>query len=123
MLISSKLHSRIYWFALMALCMLISACSETPKAAPSLMYRSVSQTPVEAPLSKPAAPSAPRPEAASPTASPTLTRTPAPSYTPSPVPSPTPTATPTLHPMNILAMRQTPYPGSDIIIHEQLDRG
>jgi dipeptidyl aminopeptidase/acylaminoacyl peptidase len=25
--------------------------------------------------------------------------------------------------MNILAMRQTPYPGSDIVIHEELDRG
>jgi uncharacterized protein len=33
------------------------------------------------------------------------------------------TPTPTLHPMMILALRQTPYPGSDIGIVEELERG
>jgi len=50
-----------------------------------------------------------------------------PSATPSPTPQPTrtitPSPTPTLYPMNILAMRQTPYPGSDIQIVETLDPG
>ena len=59
------------------------------------------------------------------------TATTAPSATPSatgtPLPTPTPTATlsptPTLHPMTIEAQRQTPYPGSDIVIEETLERG
>lgn len=42
---------------------------------------------------------------------------------PTPVPSSTPSPTPTLHPMHILAMRQTPYPGSEITIEEPLERG
>lgn len=45
------------------------------------------------------------------------------SVTPSPSPTITQTPTPTLHPMSIVAMRQTPYPGSDIVLHEQLERG
>ncbi len=48
-------------------------------------------------------------------------------FTPSPSPQPmatiTPSPTPVLHPMNILAMRQTPYPGSAIQIVETLDPG
>lgn len=35
----------------------------------------------------------------------------------------TPSPTPTLHPMNILAARQTPYPGSSITIEETLEPG
>jgi dipeptidyl aminopeptidase/acylaminoacyl peptidase len=35
----------------------------------------------------------------------------------------TPTPTATLHPMQILAMRQTPYPGSEITIEAELERG
>lgn len=38
-------------------------------------------------------------------------------------PSATPTATPTLHPMTIAAMRQASYPGSDIVIEEELEPG
>jgi dipeptidyl aminopeptidase/acylaminoacyl peptidase len=59
----------------------------------------------------------------------TATATPAPSatasVTPSPTPSPTitPTPTPTLDPMDIRAMRMTPYPGSDITIEQELERG
>ena len=35
----------------------------------------------------------------------------------------TPSPIPTLHPMNILAQRQTPYPGSPIVIEEELAPG
>lgn len=61
------------------------------------------------------------------------TTTPSPSVTPAPsrtlTPSltasatVTPTRTPTLHPMNILAARQTSYPGSSITIEETLEPG
>jgi fermentation-respiration switch protein FrsA (DUF1100 family) len=53
------------------------------------------------------------------TPSPTLTLTPTTTATH----TATPTPTPTLHPMNILAARQTPYPGSAIIITETLEPG
>lgn len=51
--------------------------------------------------------------------------TPLPSPTPThtPTAAPTPTPTPTLHPMNIEAMRQTPYPGSEITLEQALERG
>ena len=52
---------------------------------------------------------------------------PPPTSTPTPLPSLTPTltATPTatLHPMNILAQRLTPYPGSEISIEQPLEPG
>ena len=51
----------------------------------------------------------------------TYTSTPVPSVTPSPTLTPSPT--PTLHPMNILAMRQKTYPGSQITIEETLEPG
>ncbi len=55
------------------------------------------------------------------------TRTTAPSNTPEPtataVATITPTSTSTLHPMNILAARETPYPGSEITIEETLEPG
>lgn len=60
---------------------------------------------------------------------PSLTPTLAPSATSTLTPSatatlsPTPTATPTLHPMMVLAQRATPYPGSDILIEEELEPG
>ena len=40
-----------------------------------------------------------------------------------PEPSPTLTPTATLHPMMIEALRQTPYPGSDIVIEREFERG
>jgi uncharacterized protein len=66
-------------------------------------------------------------EAAQP-ATPAPTRTPAPAAaSPTPSPSSTPTATftptPTLHPMNVVAARQTPFPGSEIVIEDTLERG
>ena len=48
-----------------------------------------------------------------PTAAPTLPHTPAPSLTPTPTP----------HPLDILAMRAGSYPGSDIVIEQELDPG
>lgn len=61
---------------------------------------------------------------ASPSPSPSATQTPTPSQTLTPTitqtASQTPTTTPTLHPMNILAARQTTYPGSEITIQQTL---
>lgn len=100
-----------YIFSALILIVLLSAC-----ASLGLGGAPLSQAPaasVEAPL----LPSA-TPEPTS-TVTASLTPTPLPSLTPTPTLSPTPT----LHPMNILAMRQTPYPGSDILIEEQLEPG
>ena len=57
----------------------------------------------------------------SPTGTPTPSSTPVPSATASA--TVTPTKTPTLHPMNILAARETPHPGSIITIEETLVPG
>jgi fermentation-respiration switch protein FrsA (DUF1100 family) len=62
---------------------------------------------------------------------PSLTQRPTASPSPSSTPEPsatstatiTATSTPTLHPMNILAARQTAYPGSSITIEETLEPG
>jgi len=55
------------------------------------------------------------------------TSTPQPTKSPDPTAASTqtatPTSTPTLHPMNILAARETPYPGSVITIEETLEPG
>ena len=53
------------------------------------------------------------------TASPTA----GPTSTPTVSPSPTLSPTPTLHPMQIEAQRQTPYPGSQIVIEQELGPG
>jgi fermentation-respiration switch protein FrsA (DUF1100 family) len=58
---------------------------------------------------------------ASPSSTPIASNTPIPSATS--IPTQTPTSTPTLHPMNILAARQTTYPGSAITIEETLEPG
>lgn len=62
-----------------------------------------------------------------PSLTPSPSSTPIPSSTPTASvtasPTVTPTSTPTLHPMNILAARQTPYPGSSITIEETLEPG
>lgn len=70
-----------------------------------------------------ALPSITVPSSASP--SPTPTSTPTVSLTPTLPSSPTLTPTPTAtdHPMFIVAMRRTPYPGSDITIEETLAAG
>jgi len=56
-------------------------------------------------------------QTAQPTQTPTIT------LLPSLTPTVTPTATPTLHPMDIRAARQTPYPGSAITIEQTLEPG
>jgi fermentation-respiration switch protein FrsA (DUF1100 family) len=66
---------------------------------------------------------------ASPTTAPLSSNTPAPTATLSPTPTVTPTDRPTFtptpipHPMEIQAMRQRAYPGSEIIIEETLEPG
>jgi dipeptidyl aminopeptidase/acylaminoacyl peptidase len=59
----------------------------------------------------------------SPTLTPSQTATPSPSATLRPSPTVTATPTPTLYPMDIRAMRQRSYPGSDITIEETLEPG
>ena len=54
---------------------------------------------------------------------PAASATAAPTSTPTATATATPSPTPTLHPMNILAQRQTPYPGSEITIEETLEPG
>ncbi len=51
------------------------------------------------------------------------TATQATSAAPLPAASPTPEPTPTLHPMDIRAMRQGSYPGSEITLEQELERG
>ncbi len=59
------------------------------------------------------------------TALPSATTTAEPSATASLTPTPTltQTPTPTLHPMDIRALREQEYPGSEIVIEEELERG
>jgi dipeptidyl aminopeptidase/acylaminoacyl peptidase len=54
---------------------------------------------------------------------PTVTSTPVPTITPTSTSTISPTPTPTLHPMSIQAMRQRAYPGSEIVIEEELEPG
>jgi fermentation-respiration switch protein FrsA (DUF1100 family) len=56
---------------------------------------------------------------------PTFTTSPSPTMQPTATHTPTitQTSTPTLHPMNILAARETPYPASEITISETLEPG
>lgn len=69
----------------------------------------------------------PNPTQALATQTPSPTVTPTPTQTASPTATATatitPTPTPTLHPMDIRAARQTPYPGSAITIEETLEPG
>jgi uncharacterized protein len=65
------------------------------------------------------------PATATPTpfSAPAFTHTPFPTATPAPTSTITPTPTPTLHPMSIQAMRLGDYPGSQIVIEQELDPG
>jgi len=89
---------------------MISGCSHVGDE----VIKEASITPTQTPINVPSATKNP-------------TRTIAPSKTPEPsataVATITPTSTPTLHPMNILAARETAYPGSEIIIEEILKPG
>jgi uncharacterized protein len=58
-----------------------------------------------------------------PSSAPAFTHTPSPTATPAPTSTDTPTPTPTLHPMSIQAMRLGDYPGSQIVIEQELEPG
>lgn len=103
----------LFW--LLVLSLLNSGCTFlVQRAEPSLVRQATGAAP-KARL----ATQATQPEMTIVTYTPTATA----NATTSPSPTITQTPTPTLHPMSIVAMRQTPYPGSDIVLHEQLERG
>jgi len=117
---TTSLHLRCLALVLL---LLVSACNQMPSARggqrpvgqPDLatnagIFPAVSTTPLGIPLS-----------AATSTLLPSSTPTHVPTLTPSPLPTSTPT--PTLHPMSILALRQTPSPGSPIVIEQELSPG
>ncbi|HSF81321.1 MAG TPA: alpha/beta fold hydrolase [Anaerolineales bacterium] len=98
-----------YWFLLA--CLLLSACGPQVIEAAPPGGDPVIQAPSAVPASQTPIPPVP----------PTATIPPSPTITSTPTFTPTPTAT--LHPMHILALRQTPYPGSEIILESELERG
>ena len=109
----NNLRYRSSWWLIGLLAAVLSACSLlTPAGDPP----SLAVLPDGSSLSTPAPAASSTPI---PSDTPTATATALPSATPTP--SPTPTAT--LHPMHIEALRQTPYPGSEIVLEEELERG
>lgn len=108
---------RIYltWFAILILATLAAACggcisAGNPVSPGENQLASTDPPPAAIPLFS----STPTVAALA-----TSTNTAAPTATPTATPSPTPTP----HPMNIAAMRETPYPGSEIVIEETLEPG
>jgi dipeptidyl aminopeptidase/acylaminoacyl peptidase len=99
----------IYRFLLFFLLMILSACSsmstEEPVALPETGGEPSAQEVPSVTASPPATQTV--------TSSPTVTQT--------PTITPTPTQTP--HPMSIPALRQMPYPGSEIIFEDTLEPG
>ncbi len=91
-----------WWIVGLALPLLLAACGNAPRPLPV------------AEVIAPASAS---------TAHSTLTAPPTVTPTPTHTPTPTPTPTPTLHPMMIAALRQLEYPGSDIVIEQELEPG
>ncbi len=102
------------------LAVLVSACSVLVPAAaePDLLAALPNEAVTPAASATPAAILAVT-ESPAPAAVPTATHTPLPTDTP----TSTPTPTPTLHPMMIEALRQGEYPGSEIVIEQELARG
>ncbi len=95
-----NLSQSLIWSLLMASMLLLTACGGSLTNAPTTPSTHTA-TPI-------------------PSNTPTTTATPS----PSPTITSTPTMTPTpLHPMAIKAMRQRTYPGSEIVIEEQLTPG
>ncbi len=77
-----------------------------------------------APTATPVMPTATATATIPPSPTATVTVTPSPRLTPTPLPTATPTVTPTpLHPLAIEALRQGAYPGSEIVIEEELTPG
>ena len=101
---------RLTFYSILAVALFVSGCGLT--GAPAATPEAVSQA-------APIAPGAtqtivpPTPTAVLPSASPL----------PSITPTETVIPTPTFHPMSIPALRQTPYPGSQINIEQELERG
>jgi uncharacterized protein len=110
--------SRVIFLA--AVVLMLSGCTILGAAPQALPTAQADVPPVLIPSSTPSAVLTAAPSATAP-AVPSATATPSPTATA--LPTATPTPSPTLHPMNILAMRQTPYPGSEIVIEETLERG
>ncbi len=105
-----NLHcSLVYKFLLVSL--LLSACAPQVIGAAPAENKPVVQVPSVARAS----------QTPIPTDIPSQTIQPSPTATSSPTVTFTPTST--LHPMHILALRQTPYPGSEITIESELERG
>ncbi len=69
------------------------------------------------------APSAATPPIETSTPAPLAESTLAATHSPTPAPPPTLSPTPTPHPMSIEALRNGNYPGSDIVIEKELDKG
>jgi len=100
-------YSLFYWLSLG--CLLLSSCAPQVIGAMPAGSTPVAQVSLDVPDN----------QAQFPTATPIPTLPSSPTATS----NPTVTPTPTLHPMHILALRQTPYPGSEILIENELERG
>jgi uncharacterized protein len=79
--------------------------------------------PTPSPTAAPPVPTQPPAITVFPTMTPTATATPLPTATPTDVPTATPTATPTPHPLTIRLGRERDYPGSELVIEQQLGGG
>jgi uncharacterized protein len=103
-----------YWFR-KALILFLAAGLLASCAAPTVLepFTSIADTPLPvAPISTAQATATTAPSA-----------TPPPTLTPSNTPQPEPTATQNPHPMSIIGLRQVDYPGSEITIERELERG
>ncbi len=113
-------RTRRNFFPLALVALSIAACrSQSPAGQPvaaapasqaSLVVSATPETSLQ--------PATPTPTTRLPTATPISTST----STPTPTETPTPTATP-LHPLSIEYLRAQTYPGSEIVIEEELDPG
>ena len=95
--------------------LLVAACSGAQGEALSTVIPPPAATRTLAPTPSPTPP---------PTSTPTSTATPSPTATATPTPTRTSTPTPTpTHPLMIEVMREKAYPGSDIVIEEEMAPG
>ncbi len=99
---------KLYWFIALSLTLVALAAGCTANVEPQ-----PADPPTEAAL----------PATLAPSITPSLTPSPTAIAAATSTPTVTPTPTATLHPMNVLSMRQTPYPGSEIVIEETLEPG
>lgn len=99
----------IYWFPLLVLLVILSACSSGETDEPLVLPETGGEPTLQVEPSV--------------TPSPFATLTVTSTTTPTQIPTATPTPTKTLHPMSIPALRQMSYPGSEIIFEETLEPG